>query len=188
MGMVRFTKLLAFAALLSAVPVSADLTSGISSVFNDVFSLGASNINLLRLMMGVIIVSVLYSSFIKSFNYNKPVAFIVSAVVALIGVRFMPADLLLRLATFIWILLLFAVPYLLLGRIFPKVSTRIVVAVIAAIVLVLLFRDYLGFSFDLYLLQDLYYMVAGSPYMLALVISVIVVAVFLFRYVFKKKY
>lgn len=188
----KFWKALGLAGLLSAVPVSAALFDGLSSGLDYAFSFGASNINILRLLMAVVIIAVLYSGLEKAFRGNKGAAIVVSVVIAIIGVRFMPAELLLKLAAFIWVLLFLAVPYLLIGRVVDNVWVKVLGSVAAALVLLYLLRGYIGFGFDLGFVEGIYYLVAdnlgiaygGWVLAVAIVAVVIIVALFLLK---KKK-
>ena len=183
----RFCRFLPFAALFAAAPVSAGLFDSLQSGLGYVFDLGATNINFLRLLMALLIFAVMYRPMLNALKDNRAAALVVSLIVAVIGVRFMPAELLLRMAAFIWILLLFAVPYLLLGKLFTNTTSRIVAAVVAAGVLVYLLQDYLGFGLQFSLLVDLYYLFADSPSLLLFVIAIIMVLVFAGKFLFKKR-
>jgi len=157
----RFYKFLPFAALLAVVPVSASLFDSLQSGLSYVFDMGAMNINFLRLLMAVLIFAVMYRPMLSALNYNKAAAMVVSLIIGVIGVRFMPAELLLRMAAFIWILLLFAVPYLLLGKLFTNVSSRIIAAIVAAYAAKIMKKARLIFSFQLADLSDLLFIVSS---------------------------
>ena len=183
----RFYKFLPFAALLAVVPVSASLFDSLQSGLSYVFDMGAMNINFLRLLMAVLIFAVMYRPMLSALNYNKAAAMVVSLIIGVIGVRFMPAELLLRMAAFIWILLLFAVPYLLLGKLFTNVSSRIIAAIVAAGILVYLLQGYLGFGLQFSLLTDLYYLFADSPSLLLFVVALLLVLIFTGKFLLKKR-
>jgi len=185
----RFWKILGFTSLLAVAPVSAGLMDGLGSGLDYVFGFGMSNINFLRLLMAIVIVAILYNSLESAFSGNKAAAIVVSVVVALIGVRFMPEALLLKLTLFIWLLVFLAIPYLLIGRVVENIWARIVGSVVAAGVLLYLLQDYLDLGFDLGFLENVYYLVADSWYWIwatwligvAVIAVVIVVGSFLLK-------
>ncbi len=140
-------KALPFVLLLSVSFASAALLDDFQSGLEYVFTLVATNLNFLRLLLAVVIIAVIYQSLLGALGGNKAAAIVVSLVMALIGVRFMPAEVLLRFANFIWIVVLFAVPYFLLGKIFESMWTRLIASAVTVIVFLLLAGDYIGFSF-----------------------------------------
>ena len=110
------------------------------------FNVALMNVNVLRVLVGAIIFSVIYNSMYGVFNHNKAAAIIISLIVAAVGVRFMPNELLLNLTTFIFMFVLFAVPYLLIRRVFSKWWHAVIASVAIASALAFLFRNYLSFS------------------------------------------
>lgn len=168
---------------------------GLNSALDYLFNTAMTNINFLRVLVAVIIVSLIYNSLYNVFGKNKAAALVVSLIVALIGVRFMPQGLLLQLSTFIWLFVLFAVPYLLVRRMFRKGWHAVVAAVLVAVLLAYLLRGYIQISFGLFgvslglpgFLEDLYYKIADSPFYVALVISVVIVIVSVVWFLFKKR-
>lgn len=168
---------------------------GLNSALDYLFNTAMTNINFLRVLVAIIIISLIYNSLYNVFGRNKAAALVVSLIVALIGVRFMPSGLLLQLSTFIWLFVLFAVPYLLVRRLFRKGWHAVAAALLAAVVLAYLLQDYILISFGLFavgfglpgFLEDLYYKVADSPSYVALVISAVIVIIFVIWFLFKKR-
>lgn len=167
------------------------ITEGLNYLFN----VGMTNINFLRVLMAVIIVSLVYNSLYNVFSGNKAAAIIISLIVAVIGVRFMPAELLLNLATFIWMFLLFAVPYLLVRKLFSRWWHAVIAALAVAAVLIYLLRGYLQFSFGAVgiefgipeFLQSLVYKVADEPFMVVLAICVVLAVSIFLGWLFKTR-